>query len=87
MGHKALRPLYISRGHGNGAGPLLVLLTRMAREGQHGPGDSGMKMSLNEYGAELNCCGKPAVSPFQPIQIILIIVYKTGMMSQVYSAP
>lgn len=43
VGHKTLWPLYIPRGHGNGAGqgPLLVLLTHMAMKGQHGPGDSG----------------------------------------------
>lgn len=43
MGHKTLQPLYISRGHGNGAGqgPLLVILTHMAREGRIWPGDSG----------------------------------------------
>lgn len=43
VGHKTFQPLYIPRGHGNGAGQgtLLVLPTRMAGEGQHGPGDSG----------------------------------------------
>lgn len=83
-GQKTLQPLYIPRGHGNDAdqGPLLVLLTHMAREGQHEPGTAEMKMLLNEHKVELNCYGKPlsvpspspsptpTVSSSQPIQLM-----------------
>lgn len=37
---------------------LFCLLVWLGKDSM-GPGTVGMKMSPNEYGAELNCCGKP----------------------------